>query len=373
MTKKGLTRRSLVATGGLAGLGGLAFGMASIRGSQANGGPAESLGALGEKAGIEFGAAAAHVFEDEAYGRLFAEQVRILSTNLALKFLILRPVPGPVNFDDADKLLAFATANGMKFRGHNLIWNENNPDWVKRLRPAEIGAAMDAHIDEVAGRYAGRIHSWDVVNEPFWPDHGAPGGFRKGVWYDALGPGYIVRALRRTAAADPKAGLVINEAFTERSDALGLAVRAALIKLIDDLQHQGVPLTAIGLQAHLQPQIAFDDGSFEAFLHQIGKRGLDIYFTEFDIDDSAYAGEAAVRDRLAAERVYAFLSRALKVPAVKVLQCWELSDRYGDYQEPDPNSKAPFLPGRPLPYDRWLVRKPMYDAIARAFIERARG
>ena len=333
----------------------------------------ESLGTLAARSGLMFGAAAAHVFEDEDYARIYRNEVRVLSTNLALKFLSLRPDRGPPHYEAADRLLAFATDNHMAFRGHNLIWNDNNPDWLKRMRPAEVAGVLDAHIDETVGRYAGRIHSWDVVNEPFWPDGGAPGGFRKGIWYDTMGPGYIVRALRRTAAADPKAGLVINEAFTERTDTLGLAVRAGLIKLIDDLQHQGVPLTAIGLQAHLQPQIAFDDDSYVAFLHEIARRGLDIYLTEFDIDDSAYGGDQATRDRLAADRVETFLTKALSVPAVKVLQCWELSDRYGDYQEPDRSARQPFVPGRPLPFDRWLDRKPMYDAMARVFAARARS
>ena len=361
-----LTRRDFVA-------GCAAFGMSAAGGAASAAPAGESLGALAARSGLLFGAAAAHVFEDEDYGRIYREQVRILSTNLALKFLSLRPDRGPPQFEEADKLFEFASHNGMAFRGHNLIWNDNNPDWLKRLRPAEVAGVLDAHIDETVGRYAGRMHSWDVVNEPFWPDGGAPGGFRKGVWYEAMGPGYIVRALRRAAAADPKAGLVINEAFTERTDALGLAVRAGLLKLIDDLQHQGVPLTAIGLEAHLQPQIAYDDHSYVAFLHEIARRGLDIYLTEFDIDDRAYEGDAAARDRQVADRAEAFLSKALSVPAVKVLQCWELSDRYGDYQEPERNAGKPFVPGRPLPYDRWLDRKPMYEAIARVLSARIRG
>ena len=40
------------------------------------------------------------------------------------------------------------------------------PDWVKHLSKSEISSLLDRHIDEVAGRYAGRVHSWDVVNEP---------------------------------------------------------------------------------------------------------------------------------------------------------------------------------------------------------------
>ena len=233
---------------------------------------------------------------------------------------------------------------------------------------------LDTHVEETVGRYAGRIHSWDVVNEPIWPDHRAPGGLRKGPWYNALGPDYVARALRRAAAADPKARLVINEAFTERGDPLGLAVREGLLRLIDELQKHGAPLHAVGLEAHLQPQHPADDAGFARFLERLSARGLDIYLSEFDVDDSAFPRDPAARDAAMAKRVGDFLAHALSVPAVKALECWQLSDRYSWYADPQllRGRAAGDFP-RPLPFDRDMNRKPMFDAIANALRARARA
>jgi endo-1,4-beta-xylanase len=337
--------------------------------------PAKSLGALAHDAGLIFGASIADdVFNDPAYRQVYLDQARIVTSDLALKMAILRPQADVADYADADRLVGFAQANHMLFRGHTLVWNENNPDWMKRLDKAAVASLLDRHVETTVARYAGRIHSWDVVNEPFWPGHRAPGGFRKGPWYDALGPAYIGRALRKAAAADPTARLVINEAFTERGDNLGLTVRAALLRLIDDLQHQGVPLHAIGLESHLQPQYPSDDAGFVTFLEAIAARGLDIYLTELDIDDTSLPKDTAARDLAAAQRVHAYLSHALSVPAVRIVECWQLSDRYSWYQSPEilRERRNGTLP-RPLPFDAHMRRKPMYDAIARAFFDRPKA
>ncbi len=337
--------------------------------------PEEGLGALAARAGIEFGASVSmEIFADTGYRRLYLEQARILTSDTALKFASVRGTRATPNYADADALIAFAAANDMKFRGHCLIWNESNPGWVSALSKTDAARLLDQHIDETVGRYAGRMHSWDVVNEPFWPDHHAPGGFRRGPWHNALGPAYIGRALRRAAGADPAARLVINEAFCERGDPLGLAVREGMIRLIDDLQHEGAPLHAIALEAHLQPQHPADDDGFVRFLEKIAARGLDIYLSELDIDDSSLPREAGARDAAAAKRVGAFLDRALSVPAVKVVECWQLSDRYSWYADPQMlrGRTAGDLP-RPLPFDRDFSGKPMRQAISAAFRERARA
>ena len=57
-------------------------------------------------------------------------------------------------------------------RGHTLIWNENMPDWVQAMSGAEVRRLFGEHADMVAGHCAGKLQSWDIVNEPFWPAQG---------------------------------------------------------------------------------------------------------------------------------------------------------------------------------------------------------
>src|SRR5439155_16782 len=122
-----------------------------------------------------------------------------------------------------------------------------------------------SYIEEVAARYISKLHSWDVVNEPFWPGHKAPGGYRLGPWYDTFGTGYVRRAFERVAMVDRKTKLVLNEAQSERDDEVGLTVRKGLLQLVDELKHAGVPLHAVGLQSHLQPRYPHDPGRFVEF------------------------------------------------------------------------------------------------------------
>ncbi len=332
----------------------------------------EGLAKIAERVGIIFGAAAAREsLSDPNYRRLYLQETRSITTDYALKFDALRPSEAEYRFEDADALIGFATENGLQKRGHTLIWNENPPDWLKSKSKSERSRIFDAHIDKVVERYAGKLQVWDVVNEPFWPGHNLPGGFRAGPWYETFGPDYIKRALLRVAKIDKSVKLAINEAHTERSDELGQANRKAMLRLIDTLQQAGIPLHAIGLQGHLQPQFPSDDADYVRFLQAIAARKLEIHITEMDIDDTSLSAEPLVRDREAAARVYAYLSKVLSVPAVKMLCTWELSDRYSWYRDPAILRTLPagYLP-RPLPFDDRMARKPMWDAIAWALKER---
>ena len=326
------------------------------------------LWAEAQRAGILFGASAAwEVIKDPEYGALQAQHSRLLVTDVALKFDYLRPREDVFDFEQPDALLAFARRNGMYFRGAAMFWNDWPAPWLKGKSSSEIERIFDEHIDVVASRYAGAMQSWDAVNEPFWPDAGRPGGFRPGPWYNALGEGYIERAFRRLARVDPMAKLVLNEAFTEQDDALGRKVRAAMLPLVDRLLDKGVKLDAVGLQAHIRPGVAFDIDPFLRFLDELARRKVDIYLTEFDVEDVGLPKEIAKRDEQVANWTSRFLDPVLKNKAVKVLITWHLADRYTWYREPAVAQERRFrFPARPLPFDDRLNEKPMSFAIRRA-------
>jgi endo-1,4-beta-xylanase len=334
-----------------------------------------TLAGIAEARGYLFGAAAASaIFSDSAYRDLYLTQTRIITSDLALKMGTIAPQPGPKRFEQADRLLAFCDAGGILMRGHCLIWNDWVPAWVKNLTRKERGMFFDSYIDEIVGRYAGRLQSWDVVNEPFWPGHRAPGGFRTGPWYDAFGPDYIRLAFERAARIDRDAKLVLNEAQTERDDDLGLTIRRNLLTLVADLKHRGVRLDVVGLEGHLQPRYPHDPARFEDFLHALAGLGVDVYVTEFDVRDDTFPDEVAARDRAVAETAQQFLRTALRHPAVKALITWELSDKYSFYRElaRQKNPAATRWP-RPLPYDDRMRKKPLWYAIARSLEEARRA
>lgn len=351
----------------------LAMALAALAPLPAGAAETASLKADAREAGLIFGTAIGdEVFADAPYRDLVLAQSAIVTPDNALKFDYLQPEQGKFDFAPADRLVDMARAHGLLVRGHNLFWNDWPPAWLPKLSHQEIARVFDATLDVVVPHFAGRLQSWDVVNEPFWLGKDKPGTFRPGPWYDAMGPDYIYRAFRRVPTLDPHAKLVLNEAWTERADPVGLAVRRALLQLIDRIQDQGLKLDAIGLESHLFPGVAFDAASFTDFLHAIAARNLDIYLTELDVDDASLPADVAACDAKVAAFTAAYLKAALSVPAVKIVETWGLSDRYTWYRDATVMQDAGFdhLP-RPLPYDDMLRAKPMREAIAVAFRERA--
>jgi endo-1,4-beta-xylanase len=346
-----------------------AAGVVATNGRMAMSAPSPSLGAIAAGNGYLFGAAAAEVIDtDAAYRDLYVTQTKIITTDVALKIGRIAPQPGPKHFETADRLLAFCNQHKIDMRGHCLVWNEWNPDWVKNMSASERRMFFDSYIEEVAGRYSGKLQSWDIVNEPFWPGHRAPGGFRIGPWYDAFGPDYVRRAFERAALVDRTTKFVLNEAQTERDDELGLAVRRGLLKLVADLKNAGVKLDVVGLQGHLQPQYPHDPARFDEFLHALADLGVDIYITEFDVCDDVFPDDVEARDAAVAGTARQFLATTLRHPAVKMLITWELADNYSFYRGiyHAKNPTAARLP-RPLPYDDKLQAKPLWGTIAQAF------
>ncbi len=359
------TRRGI-----LRGAAAAAAGLALLPAADAEAG--RSLGAIAAAADVLFGAAIAPVIlSDPAYAQLYINEARVITTDYSLKFDALRPARDVFNFDGADALLAFGQKNRLPLRGHTLVWNENAPEWLRRLSGREVERIFDEHVETVVSRYAGKLHSWDVVNEPFWPDHGKEGGYRDGPWLAAMGPAYIERAFRRVAAIDPGVKLCLNEAHCENDNSYGRAIRPRLAQLVDRMQQAGLRLDAVGLQCHLQPDIARDNAFVRRYIEQLGGGQVDIYITELDVNDAPFAGSIAERDAASAREYEKFLTEILKAPRVKSIILWELSDKYTWYLSlPKVQENLKQRAPRPLPFDELMQRKPAYAAIARALASR---
>ncbi|ETR76723.1 glycoside hydrolase [Afipia sp. P52-10] len=352
--------------GTLAALAGSAVGAAIPSFAQAE---MSSLGAIAAQNGFVFGAAAGPVIEKDApYRQLYVDHAKIITTDVALKMSRVAPSPGEKRYEEADRLLKFCNDHKIPMRGHCLIWNEWVPAWIKSLSSSEREKFFDSYIDDVVGRYRGQLHSWDVVNEPFWPGHKAPGGYRVGPWYDMFGPSYVQRAFKRAGSVDQRTTFVLNEAHTERDDDTGRLIREGLLRLVDELKQAGVRLQAVGLQGHLQPRYPHDPARFMDFVHALAERGVDIYITEFDVRDDTFPDDVKARDAMVAETGKKFLSQMLAVPAVKMVIAWQLADNYSFYRdvERQRNPSSQRTP-RPLPFDENMQRKPLWYAMADAF------
>ena len=330
-----------------------------------------SLGAIAAEKGILFGASfAVHELDasyGEQYARIYQTDARILTSELEFKMSELRPTADKLDFAESDRLVDFAIKRNMKVRAHTLIWNDDLPDWIKMLTPDAAAQLLNVHITTVMERYKGRVDIWDVVNEPIGPWDKNPGNLRSGVYYTALGENYISTAFKKAREISPASTLVLNEAQTETNDDFGKTFRDSLLALLLRLKDDGAPIDAVGIQSHLRTAAPYDFAAFAAYLNEIAELGYAIHVTELDVNDTGTNGPVSKRDAAVADLYESYLNAVLKLPAVKVVQLWQLSDKTTWMQDPETAARMKIRPkARPLLYDDAFRKKPAWDAVARA-------
>ncbi|KQP22182.1 glycoside hydrolase family 10 [Methylobacterium sp. Leaf102] len=351
MTQFGPTRRTMIA-GALAGSGLLARDPSA---RAAPGGPARI-----ESVRATYGAAVRGdaLANDPAYAQALAERCRLIVPEGSLKWPVIRPNRDTFDFADADRIAAFASRLGIGLRGHTLAWYGAMPAWTDAITSrAEAERVLTQHIERVVSRYAGLITSWDVVNEAVPDDPAAAGDLRPFVWSNTLGADYIPIAFRAAAAADPAARLVLNEYDLEYVGARFESRRAALLRIARRLVESGVPLHAIGLQAHLFADRRIDRDGLQAFLREIRAMNLDVLVTELDVIDASLPGDVETRDRRVAETARTFLAAVHEVVPPSAILTWGISDRYT--WVPTYFTRSDGLPNRPLPLDASMRPKPL--------------
>jgi endo-1,4-beta-xylanase len=359
-----------------AGLAVLGTGAAASRSSPSRAAETITLRKLAAQKGLLYGTtiAAAQITGDRPFADLVRQEAGLVVAENEMKWQVMnRGAPGNDDYAPADTIANFAAANKLVLRGHNLLWYHRTPTWYFDLpdRTAQERAVVD-HIEQLAGRYRGRIHSWDVVNEPIEPKDGRPDGLRTAVFLETLGPEYLDLAYHTARNADPNARLVVNEYDVELDAPEQEARRIALLHLLEEMRRSGTPVDAVGIQAHLSAAGGppFSAPLLRRFLADIASLGLTIQITELDVTDENVPADVPARDHLVADIYRRFLDPALDEPAVKMVVTWGLSDRHSwivrreTYQAKWRTDNAA---SRPLPFDDDLEPKPAFDAVAGAF------
>jgi endo-1,4-beta-xylanase len=317
--------------------------------------------------GLEFGAAVPweEISRNRPYSQIVSEQCGILVPEVELKWRKLRPSPEIFDFSQAELLYDLAKANGMLFRGHPLVWEQAMPKWfMTEVNVHNAQATLLQHISVVVSHFAGRMHSWDVVNEAIQIEDGQPHGLKLTPWLSFLGPDYIPMAFHAAHAADPKAMLVYNENWIEADDSSSERRRQAVLALLTRLKHNGVPVHALGIQSHLDATMNTTGPNFRRFLQAVEDLGLKILITELDIRDEKLPANVEQRDRMVAARYLAYLNFMLQFQSLKTIVTWGLTDRFTWLANIHPRRDG--LPVRPLPYDVNLNPKPAWEAIHQA-------
>jgi endo-1,4-beta-xylanase len=303
---------------------------------------------------------------DTAAVDIITKQFNQISPENALKFQPTQPAADRYTFEAADRYVQFGVDRQMQVVGHNLVWHSQTGAWVFQGpdgKPADrdtLLARMRDHIRTVVGRYKGKIHGWDVVNEAVDED----GSMRKSPWQVGIGDDYVAKAFEFAHEADPDAELYYNDFNLEKP-----MKRAGVIKLVKDLQTRNLRIDGIGNQGHWRletPAI----GEIEGALVELHSTGLKVMYTELDINllpnappgaDPAVANPYAnglpttVQQQLARRYADVFRVFLKHADAVTRVTFWGLSDADSWLNRGRANY--------PLLWDRQRQPKPAFNAV----------
>ncbi|CAK0775066.1 Beta-xylanase [Gammaproteobacteria bacterium] len=337
------------------------------------------LGKLAGKKGILYGTCVSPrrlppspaQWDTSPYGQIIKRQAAII-TNANMHFNLIQPTPGRFDFATPDRIMAFAHTNGMQMRGHALCWHEHFPKWMAAMDRNAAIRAMEDHISTVMGHYAGKVHSWDVVNEALNPNDKVPNAMRVSEFTKTIGWDWMGFAFRAARQADPHALLTYNDyriEVTHYGDSDGR--RIGILNLLDDFRRHDIPIDAIGIQSHIDYSAwkYFDAAAYSRFLIEIAARGVKIFLTELDVIDKGSPSDSDQRDQIIADIYRTYLSVALENPAVVMVVNWGLYDQEAWQNHPTYSANPNFrredgTPGRGLPFDSNMRPKLAAQVIA---------
>jgi endo-1,4-beta-xylanase len=289
---------------------------------------------------------------DAVYAAAAARHFNYVTAEWEMKWDPIQKTQGVYDFSGADAIVGFAEAQGMRVKGHALVWHGATPTWVESLSPPELRIAFEDHIRTVAGRYRRRVHAWDVVNEAI---DDSQSGLRSTVFSRGLGPDYVAEAFRLARRADPEAQLVYNDYGGEGLNRKSNDVYA----LVKDLRARGL-VDGVGLQMHISatgfPAVA----DIRANIQRLADLGLQVNISEMDVRVRDVSGDLSAK--LARQRqVYRdVVGACMAVPRCEAVTLWGFTDAHSWID-------GFFGPDDPLVFDEQYRAKPAFFGMEDAF------
>lgn len=324
---------------------------------------------------------------DKTSQNIVIEQFNTITIENAMKAAPINPTPGVYNFEPADDYVAFGKKHNMFIIGHTLVWHNQTPKWffenedgAPNTPEAQI-ERMRSHIEAVAGRYAGKVHAWDVVNEVIDND----GSYRPTTWVNGVGSGdeMVKHAFRFASQYAPNTELYYNDFNAWRP-----AKRDGIVRMVKMLQKAGIRIDGIGIQGHWGlnfPKTKYIEDAIDAF----SALGVKVMITELDVDVLPLTREGQIIGSIMSDKQFQleefkeYLDPYSKGLPAKVEQ--QLADRYAElynifYKRKDKVDRVTLwgihdgmswkngypVPGRtnyPLLYDRNKKAKPAVAAV----------
>ncbi|ADV28737.1 Endo-1,4-beta-xylanase [Pseudoxanthomonas suwonensis 11-1] len=221
--------------------------------------------------------------EDAAQQALAVRHFNAITLENSMKVEVLHPEPGKWDFERADAFVEFGRKHGMFLVGHTLVWHNQTPAWFfedaggKPAGTEVMRERLRQYIHTVAGRYAGKVQAWDVVNEQIGED----GQYRDTTWvraYGGDGDALMRDAFRFAAEAAPGTALYYNDFNAWRPEKV-----AGIVRMVGMLKASGIRIDGVGIQGHWglnYPALADIEAAIDAY----HAAGVEVMVTELDVD-----------------------------------------------------------------------------------------
>ena len=315
-------------------------------------GQAMALKVAAAQSGRLIGAAigASHLSE-VTYAATAAASFDFVTPENEMKWDATEPTQNVFTFANGDAIVSFARQNGMKVKGHTLVWHSQLPTWVSGITDATaLHDAMINHVTQVASYYRGKVIAWDVVNEAV-----ADGGqsLRDSIFSHYLGAGYIDDAFNAAHAADPGALLLYNDYGAE-----GAGAKADYVyNMVKGMLARGVPINGVGLQMHIGSADASPSAAqVTANMQRLEALGLNVVISEMDVQTcTSNAGTQK-------SRFHDIVSVCATEPLCLAVTVWGVSDKYSWL------NGATCATPQPLLFDDNYGPKPAYTGVLDAFM-----
>ncbi len=309
--------------------------------------------------GLLIGAASdPELFPMTSYAQALGREFDFIVPENDLKFAETEPAPHQFSFCAGDQLVTYAQTNGMKMRGHNLVWWMDLPDWLTsgNYTSAQASSILLEHINTVMGHFKGELVDWDVVNEAI--SDSPPYGLKPSYWLTQLGNNYVDLAFQWAHAADPNAKLFYNDYGGE-----GLGAKSdGIYNYVKGMLSRGVPINGVGLQMHVALDGAPSESDISTNMARLGALGLEVHVTEMDVRlpvDSN--GNASAADLASQAVTYQnVISACLANSNCTAFLTWGITDLYSWIPGTYPGFGAALL------LDQNYNPKPAYNSVSAA-------
>lgn len=299
------------------------------------------------------------LFSEAAYSATLAREYNMIEAEDVMKWWVVRRDRG-FNFQQADEIVRFAQAHGIKVRGHCLVWDHDNPKWLAQghFTPSQLSDLLHEHITTEMKHYAGQVFAWDVVNEALNEE----GEVKDSIWYNQPGIGlagkgsaYVEQTFRWAHEADPRALLFYNEAEGEGMNRKSDAIYA----MVKDFKQRDVPIDGVGLQLHIS-RLDDDSEAVATNIARLSALGLQVQITELDVSLPVDSNGLAMEEDLhrQADLYRRILHVCLRNPGCTAVQTWGFTDKYSWVGRHSHGTR-----GAALPFDSTYSPKLAYKTI----------